>query len=147
MGEPHIENKDTYFVAVKIFLERDGRFLIMKDKWGSWDLPGGRIKKDEFEVPLQSVIARKMTEEVGPDITYQLGKPEILMRHERVEAATGQPVRIFAVGYRARCTGGEPRLSNHHTEHKWVDPKTFKPEDYFEGGWLKGVQEYLKLEK
>lgn len=27
----------------------------------------------------------------------------------------------------------------------WVDPKTFKPEEYFEGGWLKGVEEYLKL--
>jgi len=28
---------------------------------------------------------------------------------------------------------------------KWVDPKNFEPEDYFSGGWLKGVKEYLTL--
>ena len=26
-----IQEKDTYFVAVKIFLEKDGKFLVMKD--------------------------------------------------------------------------------------------------------------------
>lgn len=34
--------KDTYFVAVKVFLERDNKLLILKDNFGDWDLPGGR---------------------------------------------------------------------------------------------------------
>jgi hypothetical protein len=43
------QEKDTYFVAVKIFLEKDGKFLVMKDNFGDWDLPGGRIKKTSLK--------------------------------------------------------------------------------------------------
>lgn len=135
--------KDTYFVAVKVFLEKDGKFLVMKDNFGDWDLPGGRIKKDEFEAPLESIVARKMSQEIGSDVSYDLGKPLLFLRHERVEASSGDTVRIFAVGYPASWKQGEIRLSPRHTEMLWADPKTFRPEDYFEGGWLKGVREYM----
>ncbi len=137
-------DKDTYFVAVKIFLEKDGKFLVMKDNFGDWDLPGGRIKKDEFDVPLENIISRKMSQEVGSEIQYEIIKPLVFFRHERIEAAPGNPtVRIFAVGYQAKWKSGDVKLSERHTEMLWVDSKTFKPEDYFQGGWLKGVQEYL----
>lgn len=63
-----ISDKDLYFVAVKVFLEKDGKFLIMKDGFGQWDIPGGRIKKDEFEVPLEQVVTRKLKEEIGSNI-------------------------------------------------------------------------------
>lgn len=70
------------------------------------------------------------------------------MRHERIEASPGNPtVRIFGIGYRALWQSGEPELSEAHTEMLWVDPETFRPEDYFTGGWLKGVQEYLALRR
>ena len=138
-----MEDKDTYFVAVKLFLEDDGKLFIFKDKWGDWDLPGGRIKKDEFNAPLEEVIARKVKEELGEGVIYTLGKPEVLMRHERVQDGTGETARIFAVGYSAKYESGEVALGEHHTEVKWVDKKDFKPEDYFTGGWLKGVKEYL----
>ena len=142
------QEKDTYFVAVKIFLEKEGKFLVMKDNFGDWDLPGGRIKKDEFNAPLESVIARKMLQEVGTNIKYDLGKPLRFLRHERVEASEGNPtVRIFAVGYPASWKEGEVSLSERHTEMMWADIMTFKPEEYFKGGWLKGVQEYLELKR
>lgn len=149
MADQDIAQKDTYFVAVKIFLERDGKLFIFKDKFGAWDLPGGRIKKHEFETPLADVVKRKMSEEVGDDLQYEVGvHPEVLMRHERVEASPGNPVvRIFGVGYRAGWKGGEPKLSDAHTEILWVDLASFKPEEYFTGGWLKGVQEYLAQRK
>lgn len=146
MTEIGIANKDTYFVAVKIFLEKDGKFLVLKDNFGDWDLPGGRIKKDEFEAPLEAIIARKMKQEVGESLQYEIGKPLLFLRHERVEASEGNPtVRIFAVGYPATWIAGEIELSERHTEMLWADPKTFKPEDYFKGGWLKGVQEYMSI--
>ena len=141
-----MDQKDTYFVAVKVFLERDGQLLIMKDNFGDWDLPGGRIKKDEFETPLDEVIKRKMFEELGGDIKYTIGKPVVFMRHERVESAPGNPtVRIFAIGYTRTLDSGEIKTSERHPELLWVDPQNFKPEDYFKGGWLKGVKEYLAL--
>jgi ADP-ribose pyrophosphatase YjhB (NUDIX family) len=137
------KEKDSYFVAVKIFLEKDGKFLIMKDNFGDWDLPGGRIKKDEFDTPLEDVVARKMSEEVGDDIKYKLGKPIVFMRHERIEKSTKETVRIFAIGYQATWISGEILTSERHVEIIWADQKTFKPEDYFKGGWRKGVQEYM----
>jgi ADP-ribose pyrophosphatase YjhB (NUDIX family) len=141
-----MDEKDTYFVAVKVFLERDGKLLILKDNFGDWDLPGGRIKKDEFETPLDQIIKRKMSEELGDDIQYGIGKPVIFMRHERQESAPGNPmVRIFAVGYEGTLMGGEIKTSERHPELLWVDPKNFAPENYFKGGWLKGVQEYLAI--
>lgn len=137
--------KDTYFVAVKVFLEKEGKFLVLKDNFGDWDLPGGRIKPDEFSVELEDIVARKMREELGPELKYDLGKALVYMRHERVEKTEGSPtVRIFALGYQANYMGGDIQLSSRHTEMLWADPTTFKPEDYLTGGWLKGVQEYLK---
>ena len=68
------------------------------------------------------------------------------MRHERHEQIPGNPtVRIFAVGYKGILESGEIKLSPRHVEMKWADPKDFQPEDYFKGGWLKGVKEYLEL--
>lgn len=137
--------KDIYFVAVKVFLENDGKLLILKDNFGDWDLPGGRIKKDEFETPLLDIVRRKMKEEIGTDVVYTLQPPSIFMRHERKEATEGNPtVRIFALGYIGKLESGDITLSPRHTEMLWVDPKTFRPEDYFTGGWLQGVQEYIQ---
>jgi len=139
-----MNGKDLYFVAVKVFMEKDGKLLIMKDNFGVWDLPGGRIKPDEFEAPMEDIVKRKMKEELGDSIEYEVGKPAVFMRHERVEHAPGNPtVRIFAVGYEGKLLSGEIKLSPRHTEMLWVDLKDFKPEDYFKGGWLKGVQEYI----
>jgi len=138
--------KDTYFVAVKIFLKKDGKLLIMKDNFGDWDLPGGRIKRDEFEVSLEKIIKRKMSEELGDNIKYTIGKPVVFMRHERVEQSPGNPtVRIFAVGYEGSLDSGEIKPSKRHVETLWIDLDNFVPEKYFKGGWLKGVKEYLSL--
>jgi ADP-ribose pyrophosphatase YjhB (NUDIX family) len=143
-----MNDKDLYFVAVKVFLEKEGKFLIFKDGFNQWDIPGGRLKKDEFETPLEDVVKRKMLEELGDNVKFTLGKPIVFMRHERVESTPGNPaVRIFAVGYQATLDEGEPEMKSHHTEMLWVDPNNFKPEDYFTGGWLKGVQEYLEIRK
>lgn len=151
MSEADLKYKDQYYVAVKLFLEKEGRLFIFKDKWNDWDLPGGRVRKHEFDVPLESVIERKMNEEIGGQVSYTLGKPIVMMRHERVEQQTGDEenplIRIFAVGYGATLISGEPRLGDHHVEMKWVNIDTFKPEEYFTGGWLKGVQEYLVLRR
>jgi len=143
-----IDQKDTYFVAVKVFLERGGKLLILKDNFGDWDLPGGRIKKDEFDKPLEEIIKRKMSEELGNKIQYSIGKPVVFMRHQRIEQIGGSPlVRIFAIGYEGRLESGEIKTSERHPEILWVDPSNFNPDDYFKGGWLKGVKEYLSIRK
>lgn len=139
---------NTYFVAVKVFLYDDNeKFLIMNDGFGEWDIPGGRIRENEFDTPIEDVIKRKLPEELGSDFEFKLNKrPIVTMRHKRNEAnMDGVEVKIFAVGYEAKLVSGKVELTSHHTEMRWVDPKTFKPEEYFNGGWLKGLQEYLAI--
>lgn len=139
--------KDIYFVAVKLFLRKGEKLLIAKDNFGDWDLPGGRIKMNEFDEPLENILKRKIREELGSSIAIRVGKmPVVFMRHQRIEQSVGNPtVRIFALAYEGHIEAGDILLSSRHTEMLWVDPKTFKPEEYFTGGWLKGVQEYLSL--
>lgn len=143
MSENDSRNKDLYHVAVKLLLRDGDKLLITHDIYKAWDLPGGRIKKDEFDKPLEGVIERKMNEELGGDIQYELDDPIVFFRVERLEFNTSEQVRIFAIGYEARYLGGEIRLGEHHDKMEWVDVNSFKPEDYFEGGWLLGVREYL----
>lgn len=137
--------KECWFVAVKVFLRDGEKLLILKDVFDDgWDLPGGRIKKDEFETPLPDIVARKMREEVGTDVTYELDEtPKIFFRHERVEAETGETVRIFALGFEAIYIRGDITLPEYMSSYEWVDVRTFNPTDYFQGGWLNGVKEYV----
>lgn len=137
-------DKDLYFVAVKMLIRDEDKLLITHDIFGAWDLPGGRIKKDEFKSSLPSVIERKIREELGNDFRYSIAEPTVFFRVEREEhGLDNKKVRIFAIGYEALYKGGEVQLGAHHDKYEWVDIKTLKPEDYFVDGWLEGVQEYI----
>ena len=141
-------DKDLYFVAVKLLIRDGKKLLITHDIFGAWDLPGGRIKKDEFKASLQSVIKRKIQEELGDDFKYSVGEPTVFFRVARKEQyLNNQEVRIFAVGYDAIYESGEVYLGEHHDKYEWVDIESFKPEEYFVDGWLEGVQEYLTKQK
>lgn len=138
--------KDLYYVAVKAFLTNKGKLFIFKDGFGNWDLPGGRIREDEFSKPLEKVLARKIREELGNSIRYKLGRPVVFMWHERMEHLPGgrlEKRRIFAVGYETKFLGGTVKLASHHTEYRWIPLKGFRPREYFIGGWRRGVEEYL----
>ena len=140
-------DKDLYFVAVKLFLRDGDKLLITHDIFGSWDLPGGRIKVDEFDKPLEAIVERKIKEELGPAVSYELGEPKVFFRVERNEHGLGgQKVRIFAVGYEAKYSGGNVKLGKHHDQMEWVEVDNFQPSNYFVGGWLTGVKEYLSLQ-
>jgi 8-oxo-dGTP pyrophosphatase MutT (NUDIX family) len=138
-----LNGKDVYFVAVKLLLRDGGNLLVTHDIFGDWDLPGGRIKKDEFQKPLEQVMERKVREELGADIKYSLGEPKVFFRVERLENSINQPVRIFAVGYEAHYIGGHIDVGEHHDEYRWVNIQDFDPASLFSGGWLAGVQDYI----
>lgn len=142
-----INGKDVYFVAAKALVRDGGKLLITHDVFGDWDIPGGRIKKDEFEKPFEAVLERKIREELGDDIQYEMGGPRVFFKVERVEAGIDTKVRIFAVGYEVKYLGGAIILGNHHDEYRWVDVNDFKPDELFVGGWANGLKEYLSNER
>ncbi len=140
--------KDLYNIAVKVFLEDGkGNLLITKDRFGDFDLPGGRLLPSDFSVPLEKVVERKIGEELGGEVRYTLGAPVVFMRHERDEVRPDgrkEKRRIFAVGYSATYKGGEVVLGKNHETYEWVSLETLKPEQYFTGGWLEGVRAYIQ---
>lgn len=142
-----INGKDVYFIAVKALIRDGNNLLITHDVFKSWDIPGGRIKKDEFEKPLHAVLRRKLSEELGDKFKYEIGEPAVFFRVERDEVGIEGSARIFAVGYEVNYLGGEIQLGNHHDEYRWVDMATFRPEDLFKDGWETGLAEYLRHER
>ena len=104
------------------------------------------MRPEDFKTPLERVVKRKITEELGKSLKYKLGQPVVFMRHGRMELLpSGKKAkrRIFAVGYQARYLGGTIRLGKNHLKYLWVEKRGFKPAKYFKGGWLNGVKEYL----
>lgn len=137
-------DKDLYFVAVKVFLRDVNKLLIIHDIFGAWDLPGGRIKKDEFNTSLETVIDRKMNEELGDKVKYgSVTQNGVFFRVERLEHDLNKKVRIFAIGYEAEYRGGNIVLGKHMDDYEWVDVTKFNPKEYFMGGWLEGVEDYI----
>jgi 8-oxo-dGTP pyrophosphatase MutT (NUDIX family) len=136
--------KDLYFVAVKVLLRDGDKLLIVHDIFGEWEIPGGRLRKNEFSASFPSVMKRKISEELGSDVKYELGKPEVFFRVERTEHDENpRTVHIFGIGYEAIYRAGEIRLDDHHDKFEWVSVKDFQPENYMTTGWLEGIQEYL----
>ena len=137
--------KDLYFIAAKILLRDGNKLLVTHDIFGDWDIPGGRIRINEFDTPIANIVERKIREELGPNAEYKLGKPAVTFRVERFEHGLKKQVCIFAVGYEATYLGGDILLGEHHDEMKWVDVATYDPAEDFTGGWLRGMQEYLEI--
>lgn len=135
------KEKDLYNIALKLLLRDGDKLLITHDIYKEWDLPGGRILPEEFEADFVDVIERKIREELGTDVKYEVSEPKVFFRVERVEV-DGRKARIFAIGYEAQYLNGEIKLGDHHDKLEWVDAKTFPADQYFTGGWLKGIQEY-----
>lgn len=144
-----IMEKDLYFVAVKLFLEdSEGNLFIFRDKFSNsddWDLPGGRLLPEEFNASFEKIIERKIREELGSKIKYNLVLEDpIIMRHARKENSSNKEVHILALGYCAKYLGGEINIGKNHTEHMWMNIKNFNPKKYFKGGWLEGFIEYQR---
>ena len=139
--------KAVYFVAVKIFLRRGDELLLLHDIFDTWELPGGRIKLDEWQKPLVETVARKLRKELGDEVKYSTPKPTgTFFQVSRTEktAEQEQEVRIFAIGFEAEYLGGEIKLSEIHDAKKWVDVRDFKPLELQNNDWMHGVEGYLK---
>lgn len=137
-------SKENWFVAVKVLLREGDNLLLLKDTFGDGDIPGGRLRKDDFTTPLQGVLKRKISEEIGDAVRYEINPdPVVLFRHERFEVGSQETRRIFAVGYEATYLGGEIILGDYLESYTWVNIHTVNPSDYLAGGWLAGVEEYL----
>lgn len=108
-----------FHVAVKAFIVRDGRLLMVREAFGPqlWELPGGRIDVGEESAPHASILRRELREELGPHFECDIAAP-VATWVRRIEAHRPHPA--FLVGFECPNARGEIVLSDEHLELRWV---------------------------
>jgi 8-oxo-dGTP diphosphatase len=116
--------------GTKSVIVKDGKILLIKrssyDSYraGEWDLPGGRLEKDE---ELFAGHKREVMEETG--LAIDILRP---IRMWTVDRPDGKHAGLT---FASKYISGSVVLSNEHTEHKWVEPKEIHMMDA--AAWIK----------
>lgn len=110
------------FHVVKGLVEHNGKFLLLKKaksiipgNLGKWECSGGRIKIDED--PEQALL-REIKEETGLDCKIEKALPPLYVEKGEIYNFT----HVFLV----KASSREVKLSEEHSEFKWVKPSEVK---------------------
>ena len=118
----------TFYVGLKAFIADEEKLLILQDQEGFWELPGGRIEKNEIFEKLEKPLRREVAEELGDNFQYEAGdvfqawirKPDPLQSILSAAEYSGKDLCIFLVGVLCTYKSGEPKLSPEHQSFKWI---------------------------
>jgi 8-oxo-dGTP pyrophosphatase MutT (NUDIX family) len=142
---------DYYQLSLKVIMTNDNNEILALGGMpngsyaGFYDLPGGRVDKDEFTTPLTDILKREIKEELG-EINYTL-KPEPVAvgRHLLSASISGLPedVHVLYLFFEAKFISGEIKISDEHLDYKWFDLTKHKPSELFKSGNLEGINMYL----
>ena len=107
----------NFGIAVKAFIVRDGRLLLIQrgqdrpHKPGVWDIPGGRLDQGE---DISAGLRREAKEESGLDV--RILAPIDLHHFVRDD---GQQIAMLI--FLCAADSGEVRLSHEHQNYQWHD--------------------------
>jgi 8-oxo-dGTP diphosphatase len=107
---------ELFYVGQKAFIEKEGKLLVLFDRDGRLDFPGGKIQEGEFD--FDESLKREVLEETGLDI--KIGN--VFHRY----FFTNKDKKIFVVAIVCSYISGELVLSDEHTRYQWVDYNTYK---------------------
>lgn len=148
-----IENRESYHVSLKIFINNTANETLVLSAAdngtfsGFHDLPGGRIDKQEFKVPLLDILEREIEEEVGLSGITIKPTPVAVARHLILSKFTIEKTKdipVFYVFYEGALSSGDIKISDEHGGYEWVDLNKIDLEKYFTSGILDGVKMYLQ---
>ncbi len=137
---------DQYMVSLKVFLTNtDGETLILQnsDRWhsrGFYDVPGGRIDEDEFDIDYESILRREIAEELWKDVKCNISLKPVSMWRFRYKKD-----KVFLLMFEADYLSGDIEISDEHEQYKWVKLNELDLEKYFMSGMLESVKRYLEL--
>ena len=109
---------------IVLYSKNNQKFLLLKDaepeseyvqKYGLWDLPGGRLEKGE---EIQAALIREIREEIG-DIPYELHDVVYATTMSIPQDVPEDPHRV-KVFYLATTESDAIQISDEHTEHAWM---------------------------
>lgn len=112
----------VFQVSLKVLLRNGEKVLLTKESGDIIDLPGGRVDMGEENMPLEDIIAREISEELGKDLKFRLGQVLFVDRVDR----TKEDRWIFHVVFDAEYLSGDIILSDEHVSYEWVDRKAYQ---------------------
>ncbi len=148
------QKQDFYHVSLKLLLKNsEGHILILKvpeefsSMSGFYDVPGGRIDRDEFATKLESILRREIKEEIGDvDVHINLNPIAVsrgMIHVSRCRDGGKEDIHIFYVFFEADFKGGDVRISDEHAGHEWINLAKIDVKKYFMGGILEGIEMFL----
>lgn len=105
-------------VAVKAVVFKKNKVLIIKKSDSedvapnTWDIPGGRLGFGEDPV---KALKREVKEETGFEIK--------ILQSYKVWSYVKKDFHLFGVTFVCEYLKGKEKLSDEHTEHKWIGKK------------------------
>ena len=113
----------TLFVALKAFIVRDGKVLILREsgsyvdstQTGKFDVPGGRLNPGEN---FADGLKREVKEEAGLDVEF--GIP--FHMGEWRPTVRGEEWHIVATFVRCESPSGDVTLGTDHDAFEWIEP-------------------------
>ena len=133
-----------YQVAPKVHLRReDGKRLVLIDPQGLYDFPGGRIDEAEQGGDLRIALRREVREELGTDISYEIGG--LMCASTRSFDIPSGRIHVLALHHTGRYLGGEPTLSDEHDHYEWLTPTELlaEPERFVSASEYDALKEYF----
>lgn len=129
-----IVNSDNKVLALK-------RPLDDKSRGGCWDTPGGGYEEGENVV---EAIVREIKEE--SDLTANNLTPIFIANNIGIKEGFFAGQNVFGICYSCRDWEGEVKLSEEHTEYKWVTPQEFLYLDFgsADGFFVESMNSYLR---
>lgn len=118
--------EDCFHLGVKaLILNTDGKLLLLQKNSKSygllWDLPGGRIQKNES---LEAALMREVYEETGLTNITPLSTSTMMLSSVRIPLQDGDVGLVLAV-YIVQIPKDHPpiQLSNEHLQYLWALPE------------------------
>src|SRR5579885_3383319 len=117
-----MHKEDSFHLGVKALIHNlEGKLLLLqapKEKGAYWDVPGGRIQKNES---LENALKREVYEETGIQITRI--KPFVMaLSSIRIPFQNGDVGLIYAFHLCDGLLDTPIRLSTEHTHFDWFEP-------------------------
>lgn len=148
--KPIAHDPVDFHISLKLLLKNDkGEMLLLKSisknkEWhDTWDLPGGRINKDEIDVGFHEAIDREIKEEVG-EIEYVLRADPVSLSKCSYEHDDSQ--RFFIL-FEAKYIKGEIKVSEEHSGYAWKKITSKNAEENFHQVIKQLMVNYFKWNK
>lgn len=136
--------KYKIFVATKAFINFRGKVLIVRESteykdgtnFGSYDVPGGRIKPGQ---KFDKSLLREIKEETG--LKVRIGRPFYVGEwRPKVGRENWQIVGTF---FECFSRSNKIKLSRDHDDYQWINPKDYKKYKLI-GNLRPAFESYLK---